>query len=246
MPGNEIRKCYAHGYFRGEECPNCGEPGKFMLSDQEVDLLGRIITGVLRHKPEKYHIEVSEKGYVNIDELVQEIRFHYRRLHFVGPSHIFAIVLTDTKGRYQISDNKRYVRATYGHTLEVDLSDLPTDGVPDTLYYPTNSEEFEIFKENGILPSDRRWIHLSSSKEKAYIAGLHHFDSPLLIPISTLTVKENGETIYRAGVGVFICKFVPPVAVQGYEEYSADLDEETLKEIRISRERKMSMIDKGW
>jgi RNA:NAD 2''-phosphotransferase len=167
-----------HGYYRGHDCPSCGEEGKFILSEEEVDLLGRVITGILRHKPEKYHLEISDRGYVNIDEMVQEIRFYYRRFHFVGPSHIFAIVLTDQKGRYQLSDNKRYLRATYGHSIDVDLTDLPTDGISEILYYPTNKEEFEILRENGILPSDRRWIHLSSSKEKAYIAGLYHFESP--------------------------------------------------------------------
>lgn len=246
MPGEEIRKCYTHGYFRGESCPVCGEPGKFILSDDEVDVLGRIITGILRHKPERYHIEINQNGYVNIDELVQEIRYNYKRFHFLGPSHIYAIVLTDSKGRYQLSDNRRYLRATYGHTIEVDLSDLPTDEIPEVLYYPTNSEEFEIFKENGILPSDRRWIHLSSAKEKAYIAGLHHYDSPLIVPINTATMREKGESLYRAGQGVYICKFVPPESIGPPEEFKADLDEETLREIKISREKKASMLEKGW
>jgi len=246
MPGEEIRKCYTHGYFRGESCPVCSEPGKFILSDDEVDVLGRIITGILRHKPERYHIEINQNGYVNIDELVQEIRYNYKRFHFLGPSHIYAIVLTDSKGRYQLSDNRRYLRATYGHTIEVDLSDLPTDEIPEVLYYPTNSEEFEIFKENGILPSDRRWIHLSSAKEKAYIAGLHHYDSPLIVPINTATMREKGESLYRAGQGVYICKFVPPESIGSPEEFKADLDEETLREIKISREKKASMLEKGW
>lgn len=246
MPATEIRKCMVHGYFRGNDCPSCGEEGKFVLSAAEVDILGRIITGILRHRPEKYHLEVSESGYVNIDEIVQEIRFHYRRFHFVGPSHIFAIVLTDTKGRYQLTDNKRYLRATYGHTIDVDLSDLPTDGVPEVLYYPTNREEFEILRENGILPSDRRWIHLSSSDEKAYIAGLYHFDEPLLIPINSESVIAGGEIIYHAGPEVFICKFVQPESMMEPVEYEGQIDEQTLEDIRISKERKMRRKPEGW
>jgi putative RNA 2'-phosphotransferase len=246
VAGTEIRKCMVHGYFRGERCPICGEEGKFVLSAEEVDILGRIITGILRHKPERYHLEINEKGYVNIDEMVQEIRYHYRRFHFVGPSHIFALVLTDSKGRYQLTDNKRYLRATYGHTIDVDLSDLPSDGIPDILYYPTNKEEFEILRENGILPSDRRWIHLSSSKEKAYIAGLYHFDFPLVIPIKSEVILEGGEKIYHAGQEVFICKFVQPESMMEPEEYDGQIDEETLREIRESKERKMRARPEGW
>ncbi|MEM0195983.1 MAG: RNA 2'-phosphotransferase, partial [Thermoplasmatales archaeon] len=191
-------------------------------------------------------LEVNDRGYVSIDEMVQEIRFYNRRLHFVGSSHIFAVVLTDDKGRYQISENKRYIRATYGHTIDVDLSDLPTDGIPEILYYPTNREEYEILKENGILPSDRRWVHLSNSKEKAYIAGLYHFDSPLLVPIKTEVVKEMGENIYRAGQQVFICKFVPPQSMLEPEEFEGTIDSETLEEIRLSKGKRISGKQEGW
>jgi len=243
---NQIRKCPVHGYFKGTSCPQCGEEGKFILSEEEVDILGRTITKILRHKPEKYHLEIDEHGYVNIDEMVQEIRFYNRRLHFVGPSHIYAVVLTDGKGRYQLSDNKRYLRATYGHTIDVDLSDLPSDGIPEILYYPTSEEEFDILKENGILPSDRRWVHLSSSAEKAYIAGLYHFDSPLLIPIKSNVVLESGEKIYHAGQEVFICKFVPPESMMEPQKFEGSVDEETLQEIKLSKEKKIKARQEGW
>jgi len=243
---NQIRKCPVHGYFKGTSCPQCGEEGKFILSEEEVDILGRTITKILRHKPEKYHLEIDEHGYVNIDEMVQEIRFYNRRLHFVGPSHIYAVILTDGKGRYQLSDNKRYLRATYGHTIDVDLSDLPSDGIPEILYYPTSEEEFDILKENGILPSDRRWVHLSSSAEKAYIAGLYHFDSPLLIPIKSNVVLESGEKIYHAGQEVFICKFVPPESMMEPQRFEGSVDEETLQEIKLSKEKKIKARQEGW
>lgn len=247
MPVSEIRKCMVHGYFRGYTCPLCGEEGKFILSEEEVDILGRIITGILRHRPERYHIEIDERGYVNIDEMVQVIRFYYRRFHFVGPSHIFSIILTDQKGRYQLSDNKRYLRATYGHTIDVDLTDLPSDGIPEILYYPTNKEEFEILKENGILPSDRRWIHLSSSKEKAYIAGLYHFDSPLVIPLKSASILDSGENLYHAGQEVYICKYVSSESMTEPEEFDGQIDEETLNEIRVSKQKKMSRgKQEGW
>ena len=32
-----IRECEDHGYFRDEKCPYCGEEGKFMMSDYEVE-----------------------------------------------------------------------------------------------------------------------------------------------------------------------------------------------------------------
>ncbi len=48
-----LGKCDEHGYYRGETCPVCNTKGKFLMSDRELDSLGRIMAGVLRHFPEK-------------------------------------------------------------------------------------------------------------------------------------------------------------------------------------------------
>ena len=49
-----LGECAEHGYFRGDGCPICGRKGKFLMSDRELDSLGRIIAGVLRHFPDKW------------------------------------------------------------------------------------------------------------------------------------------------------------------------------------------------
>jgi len=44
-----LKECRSHGYFREEFCPHCGDEGKFLLNDEEVEILGRTMAGVLRH-----------------------------------------------------------------------------------------------------------------------------------------------------------------------------------------------------
>ena len=46
-----LKNCSQHGPFRGEECPVCGEEGKFLMSEDELNSVGRILAGVLRHFP---------------------------------------------------------------------------------------------------------------------------------------------------------------------------------------------------
>jgi len=48
-----LSKCEGHGYYRGDFCPVCKKEGKFMMNDQELNSLSRIIAGALRHFPEK-------------------------------------------------------------------------------------------------------------------------------------------------------------------------------------------------
>ena len=88
--------------------------------------------------------------------------------HWLRPHHLVAIAETDAKGRYEVKDDR--VRATYGHTLEVDL-DLPTENIPDRLYFPVTAEEAAIVLEVGLKPSDRRKVHLSKTAADARAAG---------------------------------------------------------------------------
>ena len=69
-----LRMCRDHGYFRGEECPICGDEGKFLMSSYELESLGRIMAGILRHFPEKFGLHMDEEGFVDIYKLVSSIK----------------------------------------------------------------------------------------------------------------------------------------------------------------------------
>jgi putative RNA 2'-phosphotransferase len=76
-----LKECQQHGYFRAETCPVCGQAGRFMMNDRELDHLGRVMTGVLRHFPEKYGLAVDAHGWVALPALVQAINGHHRGYH---------------------------------------------------------------------------------------------------------------------------------------------------------------------
>ncbi|MBX8635413.1 MAG: RNA 2'-phosphotransferase [Thermoplasmata archaeon] len=201
-----LRECQEHGYFRGEKCPVCEAEGKFLMSDREVEHIGRSMAGVLRHFPKRFDLDMDEKGWVDVRAFISAMIERQPRLHWLRMHHIVAIVETDPKGRYQLSNGK--MRATYGHSFEVEL-DLPTDNIPELLYYPATEEEAPILLENGLKPADRRMVHLSKTSADAYNAGRVRTDKPTIIEIeASMMVKEN-VPIQRAGKTVFITKEVP-------------------------------------
>ena len=61
-----LAECKDHGYFRGETCPKCNEKGKFLMTDRELNSLGRIMAGVLRHFPDKMGLMMDGHGWVDI------------------------------------------------------------------------------------------------------------------------------------------------------------------------------------
>ena len=201
-----IKECKVHGYFREETCPGCQDSGKFLMNDEEVDQLGRIMAGVLRHFPERFELAMDSHGWVDARSLVDAVRARRNQFHWLRPHHVKALVATDPKGRYQLEDER--VRATYGHSIDVDL-DLPTDNIPDTLYYPATDEEVSIILETGLKPSDRKHVHLSLTPENAVEAGTHRTEKPVVLKVDARKAVEEGVLIKRAGKTVFITKEVP-------------------------------------
>ena len=206
----KIKECPEHGPYRGDVCPVCGVDGKFLLTEWEANSISKFMSGLLRHFPEKFELPMDEHGWVEIYDLVGVIRGRFRKFYWLRRHHIIALVMTDEKGRYQLDEEKKRMRSTYGHSIDVDLSDLPQDDIPETLYYPTTPEELDIILEAGIRPSDRKWVHLSRTYEDAYEAGSHRVENPIILEVTTDKVLTAGEAIYRASHRVYITKLVTP------------------------------------
>ena len=171
------------------------------MSDRELDSIGRIMAGVLRHFPEKLGIMVDGHGWVDISEFVEAVGGSRSGFQWLREHHIEAIALTDPKGRYQIDGGM--IRATYGHTIDIRLDDLPPAEI-DEFYYPVTEEEIDIILEGGLNPIDRKNVHLSGSIEKAVEAGKVRTEEPLLLRIDGKKAKADGVQIYRAGKDVYI------------------------------------------
>lgn len=176
------------------------------MSDREANSLGRILALVLRHAPEKFNVEMDINGWVNARELSEAIGKQRRHYHWLRAWHFEAIANADEKGRYQVENEM--MRATYGHSIELDL-DLPTDDIPEVLYYPCQTEELETLLEYGITAGDRKNVHLSRSIRNAMDAGHVRIHRPAILEVDTSRAIADGHTIYRAGTTVFLTDEVP-------------------------------------
>ena len=247
--GTMLGKCDEHGYYRGETCPMCNKKGKFLMSDRELDSLGRIMAGVLRHFPEKLGVMVDGHGWVDISEFVEAVGVSRSGFQWLKEHHIEAIALTDPKGRYQIDGGM--IRATYGHTIDILLDDLPPAEI-DEFFYPVTEEEIDIILEGGLNPIDRKNVHLSGSIEKAIEAGKVRTEIPLILRIDGKKAREDGVQIFRAGKDVYIterieAKYIskaetsPPepsaTEEESTQDSSAELEEEEKPKTKQKKKR---------
>jgi putative RNA 2'-phosphotransferase len=202
-----LKECAQHGFFRAETCPVCEQPGKFLMNDRELDHLGRILTGILRHFPDRYGLEIDSRGWVSLPQIVRAIGQKHPAYHWLRTMHLVAIAETDPKGRYEVRDDR--IRATYAHTVEVDL-DLPTENIPDQLFYPVTAEEVTVVLEVGLKPSDRKKVHLSKTAGDAHSAGSVRTPQPVILEIDARRARTDGIVIMQAGKTVFLVDKVPP------------------------------------
>jgi len=185
------------------------------MNERELGWFGRTLTGILRHFPDKFGLDMDDNGWVDIAEIIENVKSKNPRSQWLRPEHVIAIVKTDEKGRYQIKMGK--VRATYGHSLEVNL-DLPTVDIPETLYYPSSPEESEILMEVGIRHSDRAMVHLSDTRISAKEAGSHRVKDPVILRVDAAKAIDSGVIIKKAGNHVYISDFIPSDYINIAEE----------------------------
>lgn len=204
---NMIRECSIHGYFSDDDlCPACNSEGKFIMRGNERDSLARRLALALRHAPEKFDLEMDINGWIDIKDIIRQFKkSNERRYHWLRPHHFRAISETDPKGRYEVRGN--VIRATYGHSLEIEL-DLPTDNIPTSLFYPCSPEEAENLLEVGISPSGRSHVHLSATVRSAAEAGKVHHSRPTILEVDTASMVASGETVWHAGVTVYLADSV--------------------------------------
>ena len=197
---------YGHGFFRGEKCPLSGEEGVLVMSPRHLDQFGRIMAGVLRHFPDKFDLEMDKQGWVEATEFVEAVKLQRRHFHFLETKHLQAVVETDPKGRYQLNSGR--LRATYAHTLDLDL-DLPTDQNPEHLYFACSQEDSDEYLEHGLYPGDRNMVHLSSTRLNALEAGRHIIGKPIVLLADVRAVEGAGHEIMKAGTTVYLTKDIP-------------------------------------
>jgi putative RNA 2'-phosphotransferase len=197
-----IRRCSKHGFFREERC-RCGEVGKLILDEKRTEHLGRFVAGALRHFPDDLGLEMSPSGWVDLALLADVISTRYR---WANRMLLIALVESDPKRRYEIRGNE--IRARYGHSVDVDL-DHPENQLPK-LYYGASEEEALRIIEVGLKTTSQRYVHLSTSPEKARFVGTFRTSNPIVIEVDAEDAQHSGVRMMTVNDDIVLSETIPP------------------------------------
>ncbi len=199
----DLRICPTHGFYRGDTC-ECGYKGEVILRKEKVEKLGRFISGVLRHFPDKFGLEMDKNGWVDFEKLVKIVGRKYR---WANRWVVKALIYSDKKGRYELNGDK--IRARYGHSVDVVLSDMP-EAEEDLLYYGTSEEESIRLLELGIKPVKQSYVHLSTTIEKSEEVARLRTDEPIILEIDARKAREDGIRLIKVNENIVLAKEIPP------------------------------------
>jgi len=184
------------------------------MSEERVSALGKIVSGSLRHFPNDIGVELDSDGWASLERLYKCIS-RRSRYGWLDKEHIKVLVDTDEKGRYEIQDG--LIRATYGHTVDVD-PELPVSKAPEELYYGSSEEEAGRVLEIGLQPADKVKVHLSEDEESALQVASSSTDHPILITVRSREAQVAGVDIRKAAEGVWVADEIPPAYLEVREE----------------------------
>ena len=173
------------------------------MTEQHKKTISEFLSLILRHQPEKIDLILDENGWAEVIELIQKSTKNKMPFSF---EELEIIVATNEKKRFAFNVDKTKIRASQGHSIEIDLSLEPI--IPPTVLYHGTAEKFlESILENGIKKMNRQHVHLSADIETAIKVGSRH-GKVVVLNILTKEMHEDGINFYKSENGVWLTDFI--------------------------------------
>lgn len=164
----------------------------------------RLLSLVLRHKPEEIGISLDKNGWALVSDLLKGMA---ARGNKITMAELEEIVATNDKQRFSFNDNKTKIRANQGHSVKIDL-DLKALVPPAVLYHGTAQKSINGIMKIGLDKMNRRHVHLSADKETALKVGSRH-GKPVILEINSKAMHDIGHTFWQSENGVWLTDKVP-------------------------------------
>ena len=179
------------------------------MSPEQTTRLSKFLSLVLRHQPETAHITLDSAGWTGVEELLSGCAQARRSITRDQLQHI---VDTNSKKRFEFSADGRRIRASQGHSVEVELAYEPMLP-PEVLYHGTATRFLDSIREQGLLKGQRHHVHLSAETKVTMQVGARH-GKPALLTIRASAMSAAGHIFYCSTNGVWLVEHVPPDFIQ--------------------------------
>ncbi|WP_280724996.1 RNA 2'-phosphotransferase [Kitasatospora sp. MAA4] len=187
------------------------------MDEKRVVKTSKRLSKVLRHDPGALGLTLDEGGWVRVDTLLAAFAERGGRLTRAELDHV---VETNNKRRFAYSEDGLRIRASQGHTVEVDLGLAATEPPPVLFHGTAQSSVAAIFRD-GLRPMARQDVHLSAETETATRVGARH-GRPVVLRVDAAAMAADGHEFRVSANGVWLTDAVPPQYLSRDVAHAAD------------------------
>lgn len=174
------------------------------MSNQHAET-SKFLSYVLRHEPHAIGLTLDSEGWADIDALIARAKAAGRELDF---DLIQAVVSSNDKKRFALSDDNRRIRAVQGHSTDSVAIQHVAKEPPTYLYHGTATRFFDSILAEGLRPGQRHHVHLSEDIDTATAVG-QRYGKPVALKVEALRMHQQGFKFFQADNGVWLTETVP-------------------------------------
>ena len=197
-------KCRGGGY--SEDPRGCQGGVEAVLPGPLRLRLSKLVSGILRHFPDRYGVRLDTGGWASLGDLVAALR-RLPSYSWVEPWHLEALAALDPKGRFEVREGR--IRARYGHSVRVEVEPLPGEP-PRLLYHGTTRDRLHPILSRGLLPMKRLKVHLTTTPEAAEEVARRHGPDVVILEVDVECMERRGLKPEKASHAVYVADWVPP------------------------------------
>ena len=163
----------------------------------------KLLSLVLRHRPELVGLTLDEGGWVDVDDLLAGLAAYGRPM---TRRQLEELVASSDKQRFALQGSR--IRASQGHSVPVDLG-LALAEPPAVLFHGTPDRFVEPILREGLRRGSRHHVHLSPDVETATRVGARR-GRPRVLSVDAAAMALQGHVFLRSDNGVWLVDAVPP------------------------------------
>ena len=175
-----------------------------MMTNKELTTISKFMSLVLRHQPQHIGLRLDGAGWAEIDDLLARAATAGR---VFTRDQLNEVVATNDKRRFALSDDGLRIRASQGHTVDVDLGLAPLQP-PEVLFHGTASRFLESVLATGLERRSRHHVHLTDDPATGEAVG-RRYGQPVILRIDAGAMAAQGHAFFRSANGVWLVEAVP-------------------------------------
>ncbi|MGZ3438221.1 MAG: RNA 2'-phosphotransferase [Polyangia bacterium] len=175
------------------------------MGDRRDVHVSRLLSLVLRHRPDRLGLALDDQGYVDVQLLLESLARHSEP---VTREDLERIVRENDKQRFAFDAERRRIRASQGHSAAVNLEYAPVTP-PTTLYHGTVARFVDAIRREGLQSRARQFVHLSREVDTATTVGRRRGE-PIVLIVRAGEMASEGFEFHVSANGVWLTRHVPP------------------------------------